>query len=88
MKQKPTCVLYGAVDTFSGYGGCGRDRFKAIIELKKDEWDIKIMSCRWGNTPQGFLDDHPKWFFLKDYIIPMAPLQSQPDYMFWCTIPG
>jgi glycosyltransferase involved in cell wall biosynthesis len=88
LKQKPTCVFYGAVDTFSGYGARARGIAKALIELKGEEWDIKILSCRWGSTPSGFIDEHPEWEFLKKYIQPNLQLSSQPDYMFWNTIPS
>jgi hypothetical protein len=86
--NKPTALLYGPVDTFSGYGGAARDRFKAIIELKKDEWDIKIISCNWGNTPMGFIEQNPEYEFFKPYITTSTQITSQPDYMFWCTIPS
>jgi len=86
--NKPICVLYAAVDTFSGYGQRGRDVAKALIELKGEEWDIKILSCRWGATPNGFIEAHPEWEFLNKYIQPNHQLTSQPDYMFWNTIPS
>jgi len=86
--NKPTCVLYAALDTFSGYGQRGRDIAKALIELKGEEWDIKILSCRWGATPNGFIEAHPEWEFLNKYIQSNHQLTSQPDYMFWNTIPS
>jgi hypothetical protein len=86
MKNK--CVIYAPIETFSGYGANSRDKVKALINLKKDEWDIKIISCRWGNTPMGFLDENPEWTWLKDYISSTSSLDYQPDYMFWITIPS
>jgi hypothetical protein len=85
--NKTTCVIYAPVETYSGYGARGRDLAKAIIELKQNEWDIKIIPCRWGNTPKGFLNDNPEWGFLKQHIIP-TQLTSQPDVMIWVTIPS
>lgn len=85
--NKNTCVIYAPIETYSGYGARSRDIAKAIIELKKDVWDIKIISCRWGNTPNGFLNNNPEWGFLKQYIGP-SQLSSQPDIMFWVTIPS
>lgn len=85
--NKNTCIIYAPVETYSGYGARSRDIAKAIIDLKKDVWDIKIISCRWGSTPNGFLDDNPEWRFLKQYIGP-SQLSSQPDIMFWITIPS
>jgi glycosyltransferase involved in cell wall biosynthesis len=84
--SKNTCAIYAPVQTFSGYGARSRDVAKAIIELKKDEWDIKIIPCRWGNTPMNFIDENPEWKFLEEYFIPQLTLQ--PDIMFWITIPS
>jgi glycosyltransferase involved in cell wall biosynthesis len=84
--SKNTCAIYGPAGTFSGYGSHCRDIAKAIIELKKDEWDIKILPCRWGNTPMNFIDENPEWKFLEEYFV--TQLTSQPDYMFWVTIPS
>jgi len=85
--NKPTALIYGPIDTKSGYGANARDKAKAIIELKGDEWNIQIISCDWGNTPRGFINENPEWEFLNQYII-TPPIHSQPDYMFWITIPS
>jgi len=85
MKNK--CVIYAPIETYSGYGANARDKVKAIIDLKKDEWDIKIISCKWGQTPMNFLDENPEWGWLKEYIL-LTKLSYQPDYMFWITIPS
>ena len=42
--NKNTCVIYAPISTYSGYGANARDKVKALINLKKDEWDIKIIS--------------------------------------------
>jgi len=84
--NKLKCVIYAPVDTQSGYGAHSRDKVKAIIENKKDEWDIKIISCKWGDTATNFINENPEWSFLNEYIL-RGPLQYQPDYMFWITIP-
>ena len=85
--SKNTCVIYAPVDTLSGYGARARDTVKSIIELKKDEWDIKIISCGWGNTPVGFIEENPEWHFLNPYILPTPQLPAQPDIFMWITIP-
>ena len=85
--SKNTCVIYAPVDTLSGYGARARDTIKSIIELKKDEWDIKIISCGWGNTPVGFIEENPEWHFLNPYILPAPQLPAQPDIFIWITIP-
>ena len=84
--SKNTCVIYAPVDTLSGYGSRSRDTVKSIIELKKEEWDIKIISCGWGNTPNGFIDENPEWGFLTQYFH-NGPLTTQPDIFVWITIP-
>jgi glycosyltransferase involved in cell wall biosynthesis len=84
--NKNTCVIYAPVQTFSGYGSRSRDVAKAIIELKKDEWDIKIIPCRWGNTPMNFIDENPEWKYLEEYFI--QQLTQQPDIMIWITVPN
>jgi glycosyltransferase involved in cell wall biosynthesis len=89
MINKLKCVVYAPVDTYSGYGANSRDKVKALIELYEDKWDIKIISCRWGNTPQGFIRDHEKeWGFLINHINPTAQLSYQPDIMIWITVPN
>jgi glycosyltransferase involved in cell wall biosynthesis len=88
MNKSNTCVFYGAIDTYSGYGARARDVAKALIDIKGEEWDIKIISCRWGNTPQNFIEDNPEWSFLNEYILPNPQLTYKPDYWFMCTIPS
>jgi hypothetical protein len=85
--SKNSCVIYAPVDTLSGYGSRSRDTVKSIIELKKEEWDIKIIPCGWGNTPNGFIDENPEWQFLNQYFI-NGQLTSQPDIFIWITVPS
>lgn len=85
--MKLKCVIYAPVETYSGYGARSRDLIKALIELKQEEWDIKIISCPWGNTSQTFIDDYQEeWGFLKEKIIPQ--LQYQPDIWIMITVPN
>lgn len=84
--DKNTCVIYAPFETYSGYGARSRDVAKAIIELKQQEWDIKLLPCRWGNTSMNFIDDNPEWEGLKQYFIPQ--LDFQPDIMIWITVPN
>jgi len=81
--MKPLCVVSCPIDTFSGYGARARDFVKALIQSKGEEWDIKIMPQRWGDTPWNFLpQDDP----LRQRFIPQ--LQQQPDIWIQITIPG
>jgi hypothetical protein len=86
MSGKNSCVIYAPVDTLSGYGSRSRDTVKSIIDLKKDEWDIKIIPCGWGNTPVNFIEENPEWHFLYQYFI-QGQLTQQPDIFIWITIP-
>lgn len=52
-----TCIISAPVDTYSGYGARSRDIVKGILEQYPD-WDVKILSQRWGQTSFGFLQDH------------------------------
>lgn len=86
--SKPYCVISAPVLTSSGYGARSRDLVKAIYELKKDEWDIEIISQRWGNTPMDYVDYHEDWMWIKALVSHTGQLQRQPDYFFQVTIPS
>ena len=65
--SKPICIVSCPIDTFSGYGARSRDFVKSLIASKGEEWDIKILSQRWGQTPFGALNkDIPEEKDLKD----------------------
>jgi hypothetical protein len=85
--NKPLCVVSSPVDTFSGYGARSRDFIKSLIKAKGDEWDIKLLSQRWGSTPFGFLNDEIEdEADLKSRIIPQMTVQ--PDIWFQITVPN
>lgn len=84
--NKNTCVIYAPVNIYGGYPSHSRDKCKAIIELRKEVWDIKIISCGWGSLPENFLTDNEEWSWMKEYIL-QGPLNYKPDYMFFITIP-
>jgi len=85
--MKNSCVIYAPVETLSGYGARSRDFIKSLIRLKSEEWDIKIISCRWGNTPFGGLDENdPEEADIKSRILPQGPLNTQPDYFFTISV--
>ena len=60
--MKPMFIVSCPIDTYSGYGARARDFVKALIEL--DEYDVKVLPQRWGQTPWGFIEDHSEWKFL------------------------
>ena len=79
--MKNTFIVSCPIDTYSGYGARARDFVKAVIE--SDEYEVKILSQRWGSTPFNFIKDNEKeWGFLSKHIIPQ--LTEKPDY--WCQI--
>ena len=45
------CVISSPVATQSGYGHHAREFISHIIEQKEKDWDIKLLSMPWGNTP-------------------------------------
>jgi glycosyltransferase involved in cell wall biosynthesis len=56
--MKPTCIVSCPIDTFSGYGHRSRDFVRSLIKAKGNDWDIRILPQKWGNTPWGFLDEY------------------------------
>jgi glycosyltransferase involved in cell wall biosynthesis len=88
--NKPLCIVSSPVDTFSGYGARSRDFIKSLIKAKGDEWDIKLLSQRWGSTPFGFLNDEiEEEADLKSRIIGTGnQMSAQPDVWFQITVPN
>jgi glycosyltransferase involved in cell wall biosynthesis len=85
--NKQLCIVSSPVDTFSGYGARSRDFIKSLIKAKGDEWDIKLLSQRWGQTPFGFLNEEiEEEKDLLDRIIPQ--MTAQPDAWIQITVPN
>ena len=83
--MKPLCVVSCPIDTFSGYGARSRDFLKGLIQSKGEEWDIKIIPQRWGETPWNALSqDDP----LRQRFIPGLDQNNQPDIWIQITIPN
>lgn len=86
--MKQYCVISCPIDTYSGYGARARDFVKALYQLKKDEYDIKIMPQRWGSTPWGYIKDHlEEWGFLYELFL-NGQMQKQPDIWIQITVPN
>lgn len=86
--MKQLCVISCPIDTHSGYGARSRDLFKALYELKKDEWEFQILSQRWGVTPWGYIESQPEWQWLNPMINKTGQLQRQPDVWIQVTVPN
>tara|TARA_R110001632_G_scaffold57987_2_gene141544 strand:+ start:361 stop:1665 length:1305 start_codon:yes stop_codon:yes gene_type:complete len=81
--MKPLCVVSCPIDTFSGYGARSRDFVKGLIQLKGEEWNIKIMPQKWGECPWNFIpqDDPIRQRFI-------GQLEQQPDIWVQITVPN
>tara|TARA_B100000963_G_scaffold300193_1_gene272463 strand:+ start:2463 stop:3716 length:1254 start_codon:yes stop_codon:yes gene_type:complete len=78
-----TCIVSSPIATQSGYGFHSREFVTNLLERKEKEWDIKLLSMPWGNTP--FTYDIPiNW---QQRIVPL-PLQAQPDIWIQITVPN
>jgi glycosyltransferase involved in cell wall biosynthesis len=89
--SKPICLVSCPIDTYSGYGARSRDFVKSLIKNKGEEWDIKIMAQRWGQTPWNYLDDNiEEEADLKSRIIGALTmdLTFQPDIWIQITVPN
>jgi glycosyltransferase involved in cell wall biosynthesis len=86
--MKQYCVVSCPIDTYSGYGARARDFVKALYESKKEEYDIEIISQRWGVTPWGYIKDHEQeWGFLQPMIMKQQ-MTKQPDVWIQITVPN
>jgi len=76
-------VISSPVATQSGYGHHAREVIKQLMDKKKDEWDINLLSMPWGNTP--FTYPIPtEW---RQKFIGL-PLQTKPDIWVQITVPN
>lgn len=76
-------VIAGPVATQSGYGHHVREIVENIIELKGSEWDIKLISLPWGNTPMTY----PISEDLQKRVIGL-PLREQPEVWIQVSVPS
>ena len=60
-----------------------REVVENFIEQKSNEWDIKLLSMPWGNTPMTF----PIGQEIGSRLIPL-PLTEQPDIWVQITVPN
>jgi hypothetical protein len=89
--SKPVCVVSCPLDTYSGYGARSRDFLKSLIKTKGEEWDIKILSQRWGQTPFNALDiNDQEEYDLKQRIIGTLTMSInfKPDVWIQITVPN
>lgn len=85
MKSK-TIAIISPYTTRSGYGEHSRKIIKTILNIPEitDEYDIKLISTKWGNTPIDVLDKEDEYLY--SYRIPN--LNFQPDVSIQISIPS
>ena len=83
--MKKLCVVSCPIATRSGYGSRSRDLVRSLIETKGEEWDIKILPQRWGNTPQNALTSEDT--DLTSRLI-TGQMNQKPDVWIQITIPS
>jgi glycosyltransferase involved in cell wall biosynthesis len=87
--MKQLCIISCPIDTYSGYGARARDFFKALYQVKKDEYDFKILSQRWGSTPWGYIKDNlDDWAWVLPMINNSNELPRKPDIWIQITVPN
>jgi len=83
---KKVCVISCPISTRSGYGSRSRDFVRALIKVRPD-WDIKILSQRWGNTPMDALKVGKDDDLLNRIYIPEQK-PSKPNVWIQITVPN
>lgn len=78
------CVVSCPIDVYSGYSGRSRDIVKELIRIHPD-WDISILSQRWGDCRFGFLEEHREFELMSRLI---DHISSQPDIWIQITVPN
>lgn len=81
--SKLSCVISCPLDTYSGYGKRSVDFVKELIKVS--DWDIKILSQRWGSCRMGYLEDHGEQDLI-DRIVPN--ISERPDIWIQITVPN
>ena len=85
--MKPLIFISCPIDTFSGYGARSRDI--ALILIKSEKYNVKILPQRWGATPFGFLQaNNPDHKLIMDCIWKEQQLPKQPDVWIQITVPN
>lgn len=87
--MKQFCIISCPIDTYSGYGARARDFVRSLYELKKDEWEIKVIPQRWGVTPWGYINDNKEeWGWLLPILHNSNQLPRKPDVWMQLTVPN
>lgn len=79
------CVVSCPISTRSGYGARSRDFVRALIE-SKPEWDIRILSQRWGQTAMDALKEGEDDDLLSRIIT--QKMDTKPNVWIQITVPN
>jgi hypothetical protein len=79
------CVVSCPIATRSGYGARSRDFVRALIE-SKPEWDIRILSQRWGQTAMDALKEGEDADLLSRIIT--QKMDTKPNVWIQITVPN
>lgn len=82
--NKTLCIVSCPIDTYSGYGARSRDLVDSLIRTQPD-WNIQILTQRWGNTRWGYLKDHNRQDLINRQI---SKLTQKPEVWVQITIPN
>jgi hypothetical protein len=82
---KKLCVVSCPIATRSGYGARSRDFVRALIE-SKTEWDIRILSQRWGQTAMDALKEGEDDDLLSRIIT--QKMDTKPNVWIQITVPN
>jgi glycosyltransferase involved in cell wall biosynthesis len=86
MNNSKFCVISAPVATRSGYGDHSKDLVRSLIKNYPD-WDIKIISTKWGGCPMDQLvEGRDDDIISRLWFQPQLP--QQPDVWVQCTVPN
>lgn len=86
--MKNTILISCPIDSKSGYGYHSRDVVKALFNLYRDTYNIKIYSVSWGGTPNGALNPtNPADLELLNNII-YEQLPKRPEIYINISVPN
>jgi len=84
-EEKKLCVISSPVAGRSGYSSHSRDIIRSLIRIHPD-WDIKLISTKWGNVPLDALTEKQDSDLISRLIF--QQLNKQPDIWIQITIPS
>ena len=84
---KKVCVISCPISTRSGYGSRSRDFVRALMSVRPD-WEVKILSQRWGNCPMDALKQGEDDDLLEKIYIPKKEGEPKPDVWIQITVPN